>query len=538
MTIGRDAKSTMRLHDQEASRVHAEIRATELGTQITDLKSSNGTLLNGKKITSSVLHSGDRILIGRTELVFQAERSSDSSADLASLIKMIGRSNEGSSLGSAIVRSMTFVEGSKLLSGQPSFDKPWLNHAVDNLSALYESSEAVITISDMDRLFDRLLELILASIPATRGCIMTKRDSDGQLVPAAMRHRQAMNPNDQITISQTIADHVLKSVEGIIVVNAGADERFRESASVIQQGIREAICVPLRGRHDTLGVVYIDTRGATMPTSELRFTEDHLRLLIAIAHYAALALEDHRFYQAMLESERLAAIGQTMANLSHHIKNIMQGLKSGAYLVDLGITENNHDLLKQGWATVQRNQDRIFTLVMDMLSYSKERVPNLELGDVRDIVNDITDLVGPRAAEHHIELKLEVPNTPVMTMFDADGIHRAVLNIVNNAIEACLEVEHASVTLHLAEHADQAKIVLEIIDTGPGIEADVLPEIFRVFYSTKGSRGTGLGLAVARAIITEHRGDINVESTIGKGTKFHLEIPLQTRLEKPAAQVN
>ncbi len=131
---------------------------------LVDLNSSNGTFVNGIKVQKTVLHSGDRVVIGQSEMVFQTSRTGESSADLASLINMIGRGESGSSLGSAIVRSMTFVEGSKLLARQDHPEKPWLNQAVNNLAALYESSEAVVTISDMDRLFDRLLELIMSNV--------------------------------------------------------------------------------------------------------------------------------------------------------------------------------------------------------------------------------------------------------------------------------------------------------------------------------------------------------------------------------------
>ncbi len=163
--------------------------------------------------------------------------------------------------------------------------------------------------------------------------------------------------------------------------------------------------MPLRGRHDTMGVIYVDTRTETIHHGgNYQFTEDHLRLLIAIAHYAALAFEDHRFYQAMLDAERLAAIGQTMAKRLAPHQDILQGLKSGSYLVDLGINENNTELLKQGWATVQRNQDRIFNLVLDMLSYSKERTPNLQACELNSLLKEVVDLVRSLASDHQVTM--------------------------------------------------------------------------------------------------------------------------------------
>ena len=100
-----------------------------------------------------------------------------------------------------------------------------------------------------------------------------------------------------------------------------------------------------------------------------QFTEEHLRLMIAIAHQAALAVEDTSYYTAMVQAERLAAMGQTIASLSHHVKNILQGVSGGNYLVEDGLRKEDLDVVKKGWASVKRNQDRISHLVMDMLRF-------------------------------------------------------------------------------------------------------------------------------------------------------------------------
>src|SRR6202022_1688497 len=112
-------------------------------------------------------------------------------------------------------------------------------------------------------------------------------------------------------------------------------------------------CVPMKGRHETLGVLYLDTvstaRDVLASGSPLgKFTEDHLALAIAIAHFAALAVEETRYHQAMVQAERLAAIGQTIAALSHHIKNILQGLRSGSDIIKMGLKDNNDNLIQQG----------------------------------------------------------------------------------------------------------------------------------------------------------------------------------------------
>src|SRR5438093_11023776 len=114
----------------------------------------------------------------------------------------------------------------------------------------------------------------------------------------------------------------------------------------------------MKGRHQTLGVLYLDT---STPAAQLaagrrlgKFTEDHLALAIALAHQAALAVEETRYHRAMVQAERLAAVGQTIAALSHHIKNILQGLRSGTDILRMGIEGDDEALLRQGWRIVEK----------------------------------------------------------------------------------------------------------------------------------------------------------------------------------------
>ncbi len=143
-------------------------------------------------------------------------------------------------------------------------------------------------------------------------------------------------------ISRTILDYVLQHSEGVLTSDAREDDRWDAAGSIVQMGVREAICVPMQGRYGIVGVIYIDTYtppGRFVQRPANRFTEEHLKLMVAIGHQAALAVEDTSYYSAMVQAERLAAIGQTIATLSHHIKNILQGIRGGSYLIEEGLEE-------------------------------------------------------------------------------------------------------------------------------------------------------------------------------------------------------
>ncbi|MDO4586346.1 MAG: FHA domain-containing protein [Planctomycetia bacterium] len=182
-----------------------------------------------------------------------------------------------------------------------------------------------------------------------------------------------------------------------------------------------------------------DQASPKMIKNDRKLTADHLKLMVAIGHQAALAVEDTQYYLGMVQAERLAAVGQTVAVLSHHIKNILQGIRGGSYFIDLGLKEHDEVLVRKGWGIVEKNQTKISDLVLDMLTFSKERMPIWDEADINDVVSDVVELMTGRSQDLEIILKwFPEPNIPRF-FFDAEQIHRAVTNLVTNAIDAARE---------------------------------------------------------------------------------------------------
>jgi signal transduction histidine kinase len=231
------------------------------------------------------------------------------------------------------------------------------------------------------------------------------------------------------------------------------------------------------------------------------------------------------YYSAMVQSERLAAMGQTIATLSHHIKNILQGIRGGSYLIDEGLRNENNEVVRKGWRIVERNQEKISSLVMDMLTFSKDREPEFVPSNLNELLNEVAELMQTRAADAGVELVVHTRDDLPMLMFDPELIHRAVLNVVGNAIDACEQSKPGRVSLSVEFLAPQALLKIIVEDNGPGIAEADIPRIFAVFESSKGARGTGLGLPVSQKILREHGGDIVVTSQLGSGSRFSLELP-------------
>ncbi len=532
--LGRENSNIVRLHDTEVSRRHAELRQERDGFHLVDLGSANGTYVNAKPVETALLTSGDRVQLGQTVMLFQ-DGDGSTRADLTGRVDLLAKSSAHDR--SAILRSMPSGEGSRVLQA-PDAAAGWLRDRLMNLSVMYRATLAITNILDIDALSPQILSLVFESIGADRGAILLREES-GRLVPKAVRWREGAYTDERMSISQTIVDYVLDRGEGVITTDAPTDERFGPAKSIVDYQIREAICVPIQGRHTTLGVLYADIQASSAAFTEHegkigpkgRFSQDQLMLMIAIGHLAGLAIENSVFYHDKVQAERLAAVGQTIATLSHHIKNILQGIRGGSYLIDLGLKDKDDAVVRQGWTIVEKNQTKIYNMVMDMLSFSKEREPALEPANLNEVIANVVELMQAHAAELGVELNWAPSNDLPEMPIDSEAIHRAVLNIVTNAIDASEGADLAKVAVKTECDAGRAVARIIVNDNGVGIDEAEIPGIFQLFASTKGGRGTGLGLPVSQKIIREHGGTITVTSRLGQGATFAIELPLAKRAD-------
>ena len=399
--MGRGVQNRIRIHDTEASRLHARISFSAGRHVLTDLNSSNGTYVNGAPVRVRELLHGDEIQAGRTVLRFiQTDEALHESGEIARQVDL----REGREVQSA-EQIVSSTEAGANESISQLANAAAASQSLANLQVLYRvAEEAVRPATSITSLLSRILDLALETTGADRGCILLRNLAAAGLKPAAYRDRRGAEAPTTMPVSRSIVDYVLKTRQGVRTSDARTDARFTPGQSIFQAGIREAICVPMQGRYELQGVIYLDI---TTPAETLfldggattRFTEDLLRLMVAIGRQAALAVEDNQYQQALVKSERLAAVGQTITILSHHIKNILQGVRGGSYLIDMGLKDHDEPLVRKGWTIVEKNQERIYQLVMDMLTLSKERQPSLKHANLNETVGEVCELVQARAAE-------------------------------------------------------------------------------------------------------------------------------------------
>ena len=516
-TIGRSVGCDIRLDDSEVSRRHIRIRFAESRFSAQDLNSANGTRLNGRFIETSPLNHGDAIRIGTTLLSFQLTDISTASTSAASQVHLID--DTAAHEQSAIVKTIAVPPASALT----------VHHTeVQDARLLYRVAEELVRPTHtQESLLHEILQLVLSAVGADRGCFLLKTATN-KLEPTAFRQRlNEGTSTGPANVSRSIANYVLDKGQAVRTSDALKDTRFG-GASIATSGVREVICAPMRGHEELLGVLYVDTTtNDLIPgfATSSRLTDDHLSAVLAVARQAALAVEARQFQDAFLKAERFAAMGQTVAVLSHHIKNILQGMKGGGFLIAKGLEEDQKEMALEGWSVVERNQSRIYELVTDMLSFSRDRIPQLEASSLNSVCAEVNELSTLRAKESNVEFVFKPDDKIPLAAFDPESIHRAVLNIASNAIDAVHQTEGGAVVLQTGYDADQDMILVAVSDNGPGIPDEQRDTLFNVFESSKGSRGTGIGLPVSLKIIREHGGRIRIDSEPGSGTRFVLSWP-------------
>lgn len=514
--IGRSAEH-IQLSDDSTSRRHAELRPHNGSWYLVDLNSSNGTFLNGRRIVSPTpIKHGDQIKVGSTLLVFNGQEKSHGRAaedDSRDLIDLDGNSH---SLGASILSAVNTAEESVILQSPETAD------AVAAWNVVYQIAETIGTTDSIGALLEKIADIVFEYLIVDRLIILMPLDEGQKLSPQVVRRRKDNRTGGpQIVASRKIIQHVLKTREGVLCANAMSDERFAGDSnqdSIHRLGLRSVICVPILLRDRVEGVIHMDCS-----MSRHTYTHEQLRLAVAIGRLTGMAMENSRLLHMRMRNERLAATGETVAYLSHHIRNILQGLQGGAEVVELGMRKQDLNTARAGWNLVRSNLDRTLHLAMNMLTFSKDRQPKIEPVQLNRIVEDVISLAQKRADEHGTMILTDLEELPAIPL-DAEGIHQVIHNILVNAIQA---VPAGSGRVNIRTHYDPAhsRVTTTISDNGPGIPEADRERIFDVFHSSKGQGGSGLGLAAAKKIVSELRGAIDVESRPGEGTAFHIHLP-------------
>jgi len=223
---------------------------------------------------------------------------------------------------------------------------------------------------------------------------------------------------------------------------------------------------------------------------------------------------------------QLTNLGLLVGSISHGVKGLLTGLDGGIYMLSTGLEKEKPDRVNQGVRMIRRNVEHIRSVILDLLNVAKEREPEFEPVHLHELASSIAEMLRKRAEDLQIDFRVELDPKVVACEVDEKSLKESLINIIDNAFEACRidnpEKSHV-VSFRLTSDTDNA--VFNITDNGVGMDRETREKIFSLFFSSKGTEGTGLGLFTANKVIEKHRGIIEVESAPGEGTKFEIRIP-------------
>ena len=239
---------------------------------------------------------------------------------------------------------------------------------------------------------------------------------------------------------------------------------------------------------------------------------------------------------------QLTSVGLLVGSISHGIKGFLTGLDGGIYLVNSGFENDDRARIEKGWDMVQRNVNRIRTMVMDILYYAKDRALSLVDIDPVEVFADLESGLQKKASDINTELSIDVAPGAGTFAGDALAIRATLLNVIENSLDACrADRQKEQHFVRVNVRRESPWMVFEVEDSGIGMDRETREKIFSLFFTSKGIKGTGLGLFIANKIVDKHGGRIDVDSEPQRGTRFVIRFPLEARpsvppLEEPAAQ--
>jgi signal transduction histidine kinase len=224
--------------------------------------------------------------------------------------------------------------------------------------------------------------------------------------------------------------------------------------------------------------------------------------------------------------DHLSSLGLLIGSISHGIKGLLTGLDGGMYRLESGFEKEDQERIKEGWEIVRHMIGRIRNMSLDLLYYAKERDLQWEQTDVLTFANDVALTVEPKALGHNVEFVRAFDAAAGEFEVDGGVLASALTNILENALDACIQDDSKKAhKITFGVRQDKDNIIFDVSDNGIGMDKETREKMFTLFYSSKGSEGTGLGLFISNQIIEQHEGSVQVHSAPGEGSLFTVRMP-------------
>ncbi len=400
----------------------------------------------------------------------------------------------------------------------------------EELQFLYDLSLQATSSLNLHETLPQVLQQIRERFAADHVSLFWLDPETQRLVPMGIAGRSIETPDARhgIPVGSGVIGQVAKTGEPRIV-----DSLQQETDEFpLLRGTQSKLCLPLQARGEIVGVLNLES------DEPRHFSDEMLRTLGPLALFLGAFLENTRLFQEavetlkklqttrnkLMESSKLAAIGNLAAGVAHEISNplmIIQGYTE-FHLNDPDIPE----ALRRDLQRIQEATQRASNIIRSLLEYARStQEQTVEIVDLNHQILKTVDIVRKAFSKENVELVLDLDPKLPYTRANKGEINQIIMNLLTNARDAIVESgQKGIITIRTYPHRDH--LVLEIQDTGPGIPEHLLQEIFDPFFTTKPpGKGTGLGLAIVQRLVEKMNGTIHVESAVGQGTLFRISLP-------------
>jgi signal transduction histidine kinase len=512
--IGRARHNDLSLTEPSISKVHARILYEDRAFYIEDQGSLHGVYINAARVQRAELTQGAQVQLGNVTLKFSVLGPDGTTEQIAEF--------------------------------------PWIEQQ-QLLLSLVQTLNSTLVLSQV---LEQVLDAVMRITKAERGFLLLADGTEagefpvvgGLRVRVGRRKGGATIPLEEITgLSKSVVRRALETAETVATGNAVADPALGTAQSIILMDLRTIVCIPLRsprveqegGPPPALGAIYVDNQETSAP-----FSSDSLKTAEALARHAALAIENAQLFEReqrtieelrqaqkqLLQSEKLATIGQMAAGIAHELNTPLTYIMGNLELIQLQpVSEPQQEML----TSVARGAERIKSLAQSLLAFSRPSHEEMLPLSVNDVIERSLEMCHYQILKGGVSLKKDLAAELPKVNGVSNQLEMALINLVVNAIHAMEGRPGGS--LKVASKMRNGRVEIHVGDTGKGIPLSIQPTIFEPFFTTKAEgKGTGLGLSTVLMVVERHKGRIEFTSTPEQGTTFRISLPSAAAVPAPA----
>lgn len=411
---------------------------------------------------------------------------------------------------------------------QLSLSNRQLKRKLFDLYTVFEISRNFNAVLDYKMLLDTFIFTCLGQVGALKGAMFLKDDTEAKGFQMVKAKGSGGMPEKSAAFmeSSRLCGYLTKLNRPVLITEVAPEICTFEETQILGH-FAKGILVPLIHQTRLAGLFILADK-----ISDREFTPDDLEFLSSLGNQISVAIENARLYEAersamqqlrsaqqqLVQTERVAALGEMSAKVAHEVNNPLGIIKN--YILLLKRAGGNVDEVHNYADIVSQEIDRIAAIVKQLKNTQQPERMEMTLLDLRELIEETIDLMSRQLQSAKVSLARECEPGDYLVKGNPDSLKQVFLNLIINAREAM--PEGGQLKLCLGRNED--KVCLCFCDSGPGIAAEVIPRIFEPFYTTKGDRGSGLGLSVCYGIIKSHNGSITFKN-LDPGGCFQIDLP-------------